>query len=218
MTEAGLRERKKARTRRVIADAAARLFAERGYEQVAVSDVAREAEVSEQTVYNYFQTKEQLVTDLDQDFQDQLVRLIRTRAPATNPVAAIRELVLDAVEGIRRVPPEQWRGELGYLAAISPTVHRLALEMSDRQAQAIAGAIRETSAVTPELARLQGIALAGVFQIIISEAGRGTQEGQSQDEIADELRPAIEGVLTDLDRWLTPDTSKRPRAQHPRKR
>jgi len=69
MTEVGLRERKKARTRRVIADAAARLFAERGYEQVAVSDVAREAEVSEQTVYNYFQTKEQLVTDRDQQIQ-----------------------------------------------------------------------------------------------------------------------------------------------------
>jgi hypothetical protein len=38
-------------------------FAERGYEHVAVSDVAREAEVAEQTVYNYFRTKEQLVTD-----------------------------------------------------------------------------------------------------------------------------------------------------------
>ena len=66
MTDPGLRERKKARTRQAIADAAARLFAERGYEQVAVSDVAREAEVSEQTVYNYFQTKDQLVTDRDQ--------------------------------------------------------------------------------------------------------------------------------------------------------
>ena len=75
------RERKKARTRQVIADAAARLFAQRGYEQVTVSDVAREAEVSEQTVYNYFQTKEQLVTDRDQLIQDQLSRLIRTRAP-----------------------------------------------------------------------------------------------------------------------------------------
>src|ERR1700761_2373079 len=144
MPEAGLRELKKARTRRVIADAAARLFAERGYEQVAVSDVAREAEVSEQTVYNYFQTKEQLVTDLDQHFQDELDRRIRTRAPGISPAAAIRELVLDAVEGIRRVPPERWRGELGYLAAISPTIHRLALEMSERQATAIAGAISDT--------------------------------------------------------------------------
>ena len=204
MTTPGLRERKKARTRQAIADAAARLFAQRGYEQVAVSDVAREAEVSEQTVYNYFQTKEQLVIDLDQQIQDELCRLIRTRAPGTTPAAAIRERVLGSVEGIRRYPAEQWRGELGYLAAISPTVHRIALEASDRQANAIASAISDTTAVAPEIARLQGIALAGVFQIIISEAGRRTREGQSQDQIADELRPAIEAVLDDLDRWLAP--------------
>ncbi|MGZ4332390.1 MAG: TetR/AcrR family transcriptional regulator [Solirubrobacteraceae bacterium] len=206
MAETGLRERKKARTRRVIADAAARLFAEHGYEHVAVSDVAREAEVSEQTVYNYFQTKEHLVTDYDQEVQDQLSRLIRTRAPGSTPAAAIREFALDVVEGIRRVPDEQWHGELGYLAAISPAVHRLALEMGDRQAAAIANAITETGAVTPEMARLQGIALAGVFQIIISEAGRRTTEGQSQKQITNELRPAIEAIMDELDRWLTPAT------------
>jgi AcrR family transcriptional regulator len=206
MTEPGLRERKKARTRRVIADAAARLFAERGYERVAVAEVARAAEVSEQTVYNYFQTKEQLVTDRDQLVQEELCRLIRTRAAGTTPAAAIREFVLADVEGLRRIPAGQWRGEIGFLAAISPTVHRLALEMSDRQASALAAAIAETEAVAPEIARLRGIALAGVFQIIITEAGRRTREGQSQDQIADQLRPAIEAVLDDLDRWLTPAT------------
>jgi hypothetical protein len=78
--------------------------------------------------------------------------------------------------------------------------------MSDRQASALAAAIGETQAVTPETARLRGIALAGVFQIIITEAGRRTLEGQNQDQIAGELRPAIEAVLDDLDRWLTPAT------------
>ena len=201
-----MRERKKARTRRVIADAAARLFADRGYEHVAVSDVAREAEVSEQTVYNYFQTKEQLVTDRDQQVQDELGRLIRTRPPGTTPAAAIREFVLASVEGIRRVPAEQWQGELGYLAAISPTVHRLALEMSDRQANAIASAISDTGEVAPEIAKLQGIALASVFQIIINEAGQRTRKNQSQAKIADELRPVIETIIDELDRWLTPPT------------
>jgi hypothetical protein len=89
------------------------------------------------------------------------------------------------VEGIRRIPAGQWRGELGFLAVISPTVHRLALGLSDRQASA----------------------LAGVFQIIITAAGRRTREGQSQDQIADQLRPAIEAALDDLDRWLTPATT-----------
>ena len=57
--------------------------------------------------------------------------------------------MLDTVEGIRRIPADQWRGELGFLAAISPTVHWLALELSDRQAAALAAAIAETDAAAP---------------------------------------------------------------------
>jgi AcrR family transcriptional regulator len=203
MPSAGLRELKKARTRRLIADTAARLFAERGYEHVAVSDVAREAEVAEQTVYNYFRTKEQLVTDREQQVQDRLCDLIRSRPPAMTPAAAIRDFVLKSVAGIRGIPPELWRGELGYLAAISPAVHRLALELTDRQAAALSAAISDTTAVPPEVARLQGIALAGVFQIIISEAGRRTVEGQSQAKIADELYPIVGNILDELNRWLS---------------
>jgi hypothetical protein len=79
--------------------------------------------------------------------------------------------------------------------------------MSDRQANAIASAISETGEVPPEIAKLQGIALASVFQIIISEAGRRTRENQSQGRIADELRPAVEAIIDELDRWLTPATN-----------
>ena len=202
MASPGLRERKKARTRQLIADTAARLFAERGYEHVAVTDVAREAEVAEQTVYNYFPTKEQLVTDREQQVQDRLCELIRSRPPAVSPAAAIRGFVLESVDAIRGIAPEMWRGELGYLAAISPAVHRLALELIDRLGVALASAISDTTAVAPVIARLQGIALAGVFQIIISEAGQRTREGQTQAEIADELHPIIGNVLDELDRWL----------------
>ncbi len=202
-TTTGLRDLKKARTRRLIADTAARLFAEHGYERVTVTDVAREAEVAEQTVYNYFPTKERLVTDREEQVQDRLCDLIRSRLPGATPAAAIRGFVLEAVAGIRSIPPEIWRGELGYLAAISPTVHRLVLELSDRQAAALAAAITDTTAVAPEVAGLQGIALAAVFQIIISEAGRRTRDGQSQAEIADELRPMAENILDELDRWLS---------------
>jgi len=199
----GLRERKKARTRRLIADTAARLFAERGYEHVAVTDVAREAEVAEQTVYNYFPTKEQLVTDREQQIQDRLCDLIRSRLPGVTPAAAVRDFVLESVAGIRSIPEDLWRGELGYLAAISPAVHRLVLELADRQAAALAEVISDTTGAPPEVARLQGIALAGVFQIIISEAGRRTREGQSQPEIADELYPVVGRLLDELDRWFS---------------
>ena len=194
---------KKARTRRLIADTAARLFAEHGYEQVTVREIARAAEVAEQTLYNYFPTKEQLVTDREQQIQQQLDDLIRSRPAGASPAAAIRDFVLQNVSAIRDTQPEIARGTLGYLAVISPAINRLALELTDRQATALAAAIGETSLIPPEIARLQGIALAGVFRILIGESGRRAREGQTPAEIADALRPRIENILAELDRWLT---------------
>ena len=104
MASPGLRERKRARTRLHIADTAARLFAERGYENVAVTDVAREAEVAEQTVYNYFPTKRALVLDRDQDLRDQLTALVADRPSGVSPAAAIREAALSLVEELRSGP------------------------------------------------------------------------------------------------------------------
>jgi hypothetical protein len=118
-----------------------------------------------------------------------------------------------AIAGIRDTPPEIWRGELGYLTATSPTVHRLALELIDRQAVALANAIGDTTAVPLEVARLQGIALAGVFQIIISEAGQRTRDGESQAKIADALYPIVENVLDELARWFSASGSGAPAAR-----
>ncbi len=202
MANSGLRELKKARTHRLIADVAARLFAERGYEHVTVSDIAREAEVSEQTVYNYFPSKEQLVTDRTHQVQDDLVGLIRARAPGVSAAAAVRDYVLASVDVIPSISPELWRGELGYLAVMSPTVHRLSLEMTDHQADAIATAIHDTTQVPREIAKLQGIAIASVYQIIFNHAGQRTHEGHSQAEISRELHPVIDAVMDELDRWL----------------
>jgi hypothetical protein len=63
--------------------------------------------------------------------------------------------------------------------------------------------IGDTSPVPSEIATLQGIALAGIFQIIISQAGRRTREGESQDSIADEPYPLIERTVDELDRWFS---------------
>jgi AcrR family transcriptional regulator len=216
MPESGLRELKKARTRRLIVDAAARLFAESGYEQVAVTDVAREAEVAEQTVYNYFPTKEQLVIDREEHVRDRLCDLIRSRSSSITSATAVREFVLESVEHIRSIPRKQWRGELGYLAAISPTVHRLALDMLERLGAAVADAILDSSEVTPEIARLEGMALAAVFQTMISEAGQRTRKGNSQAKIAADLYPIIGKMIDELDRWFrVSESSTPPRATRP---
>src|SRR3954470_24469510 len=77
----GLRERKKEQTRRLIAETARRLFAERGFDAVTVGEVARAADVSEKTVFNYFPTKEDLFYSGMEAFEERLLGAVREREP-----------------------------------------------------------------------------------------------------------------------------------------
>jgi AcrR family transcriptional regulator len=91
----GLRERKKQRTRQLLSETARRLFSERGFEQVSIAEIAREAEVSEQTVFNYFPSKEDLVYSGLETFEDQLLTAIRERPPAQTVIVAFGEFILE---------------------------------------------------------------------------------------------------------------------------
>src|SRR5882762_11853826 len=92
--EVGLRERKKERTRQLIFDAAHRLFAERGFDSVTVAEIARAAEVSEVTVFNYFPTKEDLFYGGMEFFEEQLIDAVSNRARGESAVSAFRRHLL----------------------------------------------------------------------------------------------------------------------------
>jgi AcrR family transcriptional regulator len=95
-TAPGLRERKKEQTRRAIAETARRLFVERGFDAVTVAEVAREANVSEATVFNYFPAKEDLFYGQMESFETALVEAVRNRPPGQSVVAAFRDFVLES--------------------------------------------------------------------------------------------------------------------------
>jgi AcrR family transcriptional regulator len=59
----GLRERKKRLMRQQLSDTATRMFMERGFDAVRVTEVAEACGVSEKTVFNYFPVKESLILD-----------------------------------------------------------------------------------------------------------------------------------------------------------
>src|ERR1700722_7024885 len=90
MDEQGLRERKKRITRAAIADAAAQLFSERGFASVTVEQIAHAADVSRQTVFNYFASKEEMLFDRDPEIREALLAAVRARPPGTSLVEVFR--------------------------------------------------------------------------------------------------------------------------------
>src|SRR5436305_1371416 len=90
---AGLRERKKRRTRRLLSDTATEMFLDRGFDRVRVSEVAEACGVSEKTVFNYFPTKESLIMDRLEATSGGLLAALAD--PAVPPVRAARRALAD---------------------------------------------------------------------------------------------------------------------------
>jgi AcrR family transcriptional regulator len=88
----GLRETKKLQTRQAIANAAMRLFVTRGFDHVTVGEIARDAGVSEKTVFNYFPSKEDIFFDEVPAQLEELVDAIRDRPAGESILSALHRL------------------------------------------------------------------------------------------------------------------------------
>jgi AcrR family transcriptional regulator len=96
----GLRARKKRATRDAIAAAARRLFAERGFDDVTVSEVAAAADVSEKTVFNHFATKEDLAFAGGEARSRQLLADIAGRPAGTSVLDVFRATTGAMIDGL----------------------------------------------------------------------------------------------------------------------
>jgi AcrR family transcriptional regulator len=102
----GLRERKKQQMRQLIAETARRLFSERGFDRVTVAEIARVADVSEQTVFNYFPTKEDLVYWRMESFEGELLSAIRDRESGESVLSAFGRFVREPRGLLAKQDPE----------------------------------------------------------------------------------------------------------------
>jgi AcrR family transcriptional regulator len=91
MTEkVGRRQQHKQRTREAINAAAMQLFFTTGFDSVTVAEVATRAGVSVATVFNYFDTKEDLFFDEVEPLAADLVAAVRDCPAGTSVLAALR--------------------------------------------------------------------------------------------------------------------------------
>lgn len=86
------RSRKRLETRRNISYAATALFAEKGFDNVTIDEIAAAADVGRMTVFNHFPRKEDMFFDRDEEIRETLCQALRTRHEGVSPIEALRLL------------------------------------------------------------------------------------------------------------------------------
>jgi AcrR family transcriptional regulator len=93
----GLRERRRVRTKLMVQAEALKLFADKGYEQTTIDDIAHAAAMSPRTFFRYFPTKEDVV--LWDEYDDRPLAALLGRQEHADPlvrlIAAVRAIISD---------------------------------------------------------------------------------------------------------------------------
>jgi AcrR family transcriptional regulator len=193
----GLRERKKRQTRQRISGVAIGLFVAHGFDNVTIAEVAAAAEVSVNTVYNYFQAKEDLVLPPEEASPQRLADIVRERRPGQSAADAVlarlrrevrgRERGLGLSEGFGRVL-EMMRAAPTLTARLEQLAHQMTAELADQLAQ-------ETGATAGDpLPRAVAWQLGSLHSMVLSEIGRRTAAGQRPGVIAAKVLELIDAV------------------------
>ena len=163
----GLRELKKQRTRATIADAALQLFISRGFDTVTVAEVARAAEVSEATVFNYFRTKEDLVYDRLEQFWARFIGVVEHRPHGQGVVDAVEGFLLNQ-EPAALAPEQQERlSAINRMIAESPALLAREQASYDQAATALAEVIARTTSIRADAAAAAHMLL-GVHKALVA--------------------------------------------------
>ena len=207
MTEhLGLREQHKRRTREVIGSAAMSLFFEHGYDAVTVADIARQAGVSVATVFNYFDTKEDLFFDEVDPLQAVLAAAVRTCPPGASVLLALQDqVVYQLTAGRTEADAEE---VVRFHAAIvdSADLQRREQHIQLSRRQVLTQTLAEilgtgAPALTAELAAAQYLAAEAVIGAELRSRLLG---GQPLTEALAALQPLIAEVFSTLRTGLGP--------------
>lgn len=149
VAEQGLRERKKVQTREAIAAAALRLFAERGFRETTVDEIAAAADVSPRTFFRYFATKEDAAL-ADHERRLTAIRDALAAGPPDEPVTApVRRALLAMVD---EVAAERAEGMArARIISTEPSVAARSLELQAAYEDAIAREVAARLGVDADL-------------------------------------------------------------------
>lgn len=196
----GLRERKKARSRLAISNVATKMFIERGFDDVTVAEVAAAADVSVATIFNYFETKEELFFDREGEIVEAQRRFILERKGGETITSVLHREFLAAIEaGL----PQLMAHGASFLRTIdgsSALRARVRLGFEKAEASLAETIAEETDAVAGDpTPRIVAAMLMAIERTLIESAGAAALRGDAMAATKRRLRQACDRAFVLLE-------------------
>ncbi|GAA4086476.1 TetR family transcriptional regulator [Actinomadura miaoliensis] len=148
---AGLRERKKQRTRMALIDAALDLFLAQGYEETTIDEIAAAVQVSQRTFFRYFAAKEDVIFGYVTEYDRLLVEELAARPARERPFTALFEALRGLLRAIAEGDPADAARFRRVLRVVEATPALAAAQMARFTAteETLAAAIARRQGVDP---------------------------------------------------------------------
>jgi len=194
----GLRERKKLETRRSLAKTAAKLFRSHGYENVRMIDIARAADVAEQTLYNYFPTKEHLVFDQAHELEARILSAVLDK-PKKEPLSValhrglsrFLEELSETVGKSHGIPDAVVAG---------PELRRVWIEMNARLADSLTDALLGRGMKDRAKAKFLSRSVVALFAVVLEGVGEDALAGKKREAIRKRMMSSIDAITAMMER------------------
>jgi AcrR family transcriptional regulator len=192
----GLRERKKRETRQRISDIATGLFLEHGFVTVTMADVAEAADVSVNTVYNYFPAKEDLFFDRSSGVVDRLSRWVRGRDVGESAARAVLRELRAEVEAVSpRVGLVAGYDRFMRVIQEAPALRSRLWAMEQEIQDNLELTLRaETGAAADPLPGLIAGQICWIHQTAFVRIGREMMAGRKPDEVSREVLVLLDDI------------------------
>ncbi|GAA2394205.1 helix-turn-helix domain-containing protein [Dactylosporangium salmoneum] len=191
-------ERGGPQTRARIAEVAARLFLERGFDAVTVTEVARQAGVSSVTVFNHFPRKEDLFLDRAVDAAELLRAAVRDRSAGVDVLASLRETTLRLVDAGHPLSGVNDRSTPFFrTVAASPALLARAREIAADLQRTLAEELGRDPAFEGDATLLAAFFIAG-YGTVLAETARRLIAGEEAGALLDDHRARFERLFAAL--------------------
>ncbi|WP_349898348.1 TetR/AcrR family transcriptional regulator [Parafrigoribacterium soli] len=197
-------ERGGPQTRSKIAEVAARLFIDRGFDEVTVAEVAREAGVSSVTVFNHFPRKEDLFLDRAVDAEELVRTAVRDRASGGDVLDSLHAATLRLIEDGHPLSGLDDRSIPFFrtVAASSALVAR-ARDIAAELQGVLREELERDADFEDDAALFACFFVAGYTTVLVETAGR-LIAGERRDEVVADHRARFERLFDALRRGVAP--------------